>query len=238
MNTAEEWGRWECEWLARLKQEGLTFFHRKELSALKYKPLLSDLAGTIHQGMQKFGMVVIVRDLHAKVQKEEYDRWRLDAYSYAGRACAAFVRIWTKKPHLGNIPEITFAKGDTGRNQLEQRLRLDGFDNVHFRPAKDELDRKTGLVDPAVVPLQAADMLAYELFSMTRRAMANHVFLPDNALWSHFDKLPGEPRMAFDQSLSRFEERIRNFSPTYRSKTLVRLATWMPDSGGDLCPEH
>lgn len=234
MTTAEDWVSWESARLARLKRERRTYFHRKELGAPKYQSLLSDLAATIHQGMRKFGMVVIVKELHTKVPRQEYDHWRLDAYSYAGRACAAYVRIWAKRNHLRCMPELFFAKGDTGRKQLETRLRLDGFDAVHFRPAKDELNQKTGLIEPSAVPLQAADMLAYELFDMTRYAMLNHRLRPANDVWTHLNKLPGDARVAWDESLSTFQERVRNFSPTYPSNKLVRLATWMPEAGGDL----
>jgi hypothetical protein len=232
MSTAEGWLEFEGEWKARLLQSGLTHFHRKEIDLRKYPGLLEDLA-TITRGhaMRKFGMVVRVSELHRQVPQEEYNQWNLDAYSYAARACAAHVRLWAQKSHLRRVPELVFATGDTGRKQLEIRLRKDGFTAVRFQPAKDEIDRKTGTVTPAAVPLQAADLLAYELFDPIRKmeklgmvygSLGRSALSP---VWFILDKISGEPQVTEDESLAAFNERIENFSG---DSDLVKLATWMP----------
>ncbi|HML16425.1 MAG TPA: hypothetical protein VK419_05345 [Bryobacteraceae bacterium] len=232
MSTAETWENFREVWQARLLKSGLPYFHRKELDLKRHSGLLEDLANIAKEhSMRKFGMIVRVRELHRSVSKKELAAVHLDAYSYAGRACAAHVRIWAKKEHLRSVPRLVFATGDAGRNQLEQRLRKDGFHDVDFAPAYDQLDRKTGFVIPGAVPLQAADLLAYELFDpirkMEERGMRHGSFGRDNLtpVWFILDKIPGEPQVTEDDSLAAFKDKVKVFSG---EKDLIRLATWMP----------
>jgi hypothetical protein len=238
MSTAEQWLEFEREWKARLLQDGWKYFHRKELNSRKHSGLLEDLASIIQNyAMRKFGMVVRVAELHRLVQKEEYDKWNLDAYSYAGRACAAHVRQWAKRNHLASVPELVYATGDKGRSQLEQRLRKDSSNSVRFQPAIDQMDRKTGSVIPAAIPLQAADLLAYELFQpireMERLNKTQGTYGRGNLsdVWNILDKIPGAPQVTEDDSLHAFRERVENFVGD-NQKGIVKIATWMPKPGG------
>jgi hypothetical protein len=179
----------------------------------------------------KFGMVVRVKAFHELVPAEEYNAWHLDAYSYAGRACVAYVRLWADQYHLRSLPEIVFASGDTGRDQLEIRLKRDGFDKVRFQPAIDQVDRKTGFIIPAAVPLQASDLFAYELFAPVRTKEQledprgiNRDYL--DPAWFILDKISGEPRVTEDASLKATKERLDNFTG---DMNLVKLAKWMPE---------
>jgi hypothetical protein len=168
LSTADCWLEFEREWKKRLQKSGLKYFHRKEIGN-KHPGLVADLASIIRDHAQrKFGMVVRVKAMHDLVSEIDIANWSLDAYSYAGRACAAYVRMWADKHHLRNLPEMVFASGDKGRDQLEHRLKKDGFEAV-FRAAIEQVDRKTGRVLSAAAPLQAADLFAYELFAPTRK---------------------------------------------------------------------
>jgi hypothetical protein len=220
MSTAEYWLEFEVAWKFRLLQSGLNYFHRKEIDPQKYPGLLDDLAHIIHAySMRKFGMVVRVGALHRLVPEKEYTKWNLDAYSYAGRACAAQVRLWAEQEGLRSVPELVFATGDKGRNQLEARLRNDGFTGVRFQPAIDHRDNKTGFVIPAAVPLQAADLLAYELFGPTR-VLEQTGRPPDDlsSAWFILDKIPGDPQLTSEQGLATFGDRIERFSTLIPSK--------------------
>jgi hypothetical protein len=217
MSTADQWLDFEIEWKKRLAREGMTAFHRTEIKPSKHPGLLEDLASIIRDHVnRKFSLTVRVHALHRLVKKTEYDKWHLDAYSYANRGCAAHVRIWAQQNHLRSMPELIFATGDTGRSDLEHRLKVDGFTNVTFRPALDAKDAKTGLIDPAVVPLQAADLFAYELFSPGRqiekgvKAKEWHDFLTPACLI--LDKIPGEVQVTSDANLSDFTKRVKSGS--------------------------
>jgi hypothetical protein len=120
--------------------------------------------------------------------------------------------MWAKQNHLRAMPELVFARGDAGRNELETRLRKDGFDNVQFRPALDEYNRKTGLIEPAVIPLQAADLYAYELFHASReiemepsRRGRTDLLTP---VWCILEKIEGKPQITSAKSLASFNQRI------------------------------
>jgi hypothetical protein len=230
MATADSWLDFEKEWLTRLRKSKLDYFHRKEITVERYPGLLEDLARIIQgHAMRKFGMVVRVEALHRLVAKSVYKQWHLDAYGYAGRACAAHVRMWAKQHHQRTMPELVFAKGDTGKEDLEKGLKLDGFSNYTFRPAKDEINRKTGLVDKAAIPLQAADLFAYELFYPVRRIeqtgprMGRHELTP---VWFILDKVPGEPQVTENASLVNFEERMKQFLGAGGSGVIG--SKWMP----------
>lgn len=233
MSTPDRWREFEQVWLARLAKSGLKEFHRKDLNLTRYPGLLSDLSSIIRDyAMHKFGMVVRVAELHRNMPAGEYDKFHLDAYSYAARGCAAQVRQWAVKRHLRSTPGLIYAKGDAGRGQLETRLRKDGFTDFAFAPAKDETNRKTGSTTPAAVPLQAADLLAYEVFDPIRFMERNGMTFGSlgrsalSSIWFILDKIPGEAQVTEDDSIRAFEERIANFSGDHSQ--LVRLATWMP----------
>jgi hypothetical protein len=235
MSTAEKWIEFEEAWKSRLSKSGLKHFHKKELDLARYPGLLDDLARIIRDHtMRKFGMVVRVAELHSRVPEKAYNKWHLNAYSYAGRACAAYVRQWAQSWHARSIPELIFATGDTGRPQLERRLRRDGFTDVRFQPAIDVKDIKTGSIIPAAIPLQAADLLAYELFNPVREMEKTSKPFGSfgrsllTSTWLILDKIEGEPRVTEDSSLVAFEERVENFSNS--GTDLVKLATWMPAS--------
>ena len=229
MSTAEIWLQFEKAWMERLKKSNLSYFHRNEISPEHYPGLLRDLAIIARDhSLRKFGMVSRVEALHSSVSKLEYDHWSLDAYSYAGRACAAHVRIWAARHKPRTLPKLVFATGDKGRDQLEKRLRLDGFRGVTFQPVMDQIDRKTKLVIPAEVPLQAADLLAYELFNVSLQLEAGKKIVADSlsTVWFILDKVPGEVQITDNASLRAFKERVNNFSRDDDSG--VKLATWKP----------
>jgi hypothetical protein len=233
MSTAERWLDFETAWAARLARAGLRDFHRNAIRPSRHPGLLDDLATIIQDHtMHKFAMVVRVAQLHRMVPKKEYDKWSLDAYSYAGRACAGYVRQWATRHHLRSVPELIYATGDAGRRQLEIRLRRDGFTGVRFQPALDQKDQRTGILTPAVMPLQAADLLAYELFDPIRKmeklgtpyGSCGRDML--SSTWFILDKIAGEPRVTEDESLASFNERLENF--TVNGPGAIRAATWMP----------
>ena len=61
-----------------------------------------------------------------------------------------------------------FEEGDEGQDKLRERLEEDDLGAPNFRPKKD-MRRKSGLLEPGFIPLQAADMLAYEISLAAQR---------------------------------------------------------------------
>jgi hypothetical protein len=215
MSTPDCWIQFEKAWCDRLALSGLSRFHRRKFNPTKHPGLLEDLAAIARDhAMRKFGFVVRVRMLHNLVSADTLKKWNLDAYSYASRACAAHVRLWAYQNNLRGVPEIVFATGDDGRDQLEARLRKDGLSrNIRFQPSHDQLDRKTGLIIRGAVPLQASDLFSYELFDPARtieetgKAPASL-----SKVWFILDKVPGDPQIASYGNLKEFNGRIKRFS--------------------------
>jgi len=50
-----------------------------------------------------------------------------------------------------------------------QRMKEDGYPPPIFRPRKDTVDLKSGLLIPGYTPLQAAELCAYELLLADRK---------------------------------------------------------------------
>jgi hypothetical protein len=95
-------------------------------------------------------------------------------YALAGRACVSVVNEWAQKEELdgGKAVDCIFEDGGPDKGGLLSALNIaPRFPDPLFRPSRDIVDRKTGLIRPAVVQLQAADFLAYEV-SKFRREIA------------------------------------------------------------------
>lgn len=115
--SAKLWLEWEIEWLARLKQDGLTCFHRRELSSLpenKRARLLEDLANLIvNLSPYRVGCVIINKDLKSMTSENDRQSWHVNSYSYAAKAAMVEVIQWVAS-WKGRIPEFVFEDGDTG----------------------------------------------------------------------------------------------------------------------------
>ena len=66
------------------------------------------------------------------------------------------------------MPEFIFETGDTGRGKLIDMCRDQKYPEPLFKPKRDTIDAKTGRLVKGVVPLQAADLYAYDLFYRAR----------------------------------------------------------------------
>jgi hypothetical protein len=177
ISSAKHWEDFSGKWLARLKDDGLSYMHMNEFahSTVQFangwkdnrkrrEALLGDLMSIIKSHTyRKFGIVVTNDTFRATITSETQKDWHLNAYSLAGRGCAKQVNEWAMEERYGSPIELVFEKGDQGAGKLHHRLVEDGYQAPVFKPKKDELTPE-GVLIPAFVPLQAADFLAYEIF--------------------------------------------------------------------------
>ncbi len=91
--------------------------------------------------------------------------FRMTAYTIAGMFSVAHVDNWALSERIRTPVEIIFEDGDAGKATLQSYLSPRKPDPI-FRPKKPE--RRDGFEIPAFTPLQAADILAYELFVRVR----------------------------------------------------------------------
>ena len=84
----------------------------------------------------------------------------------AGRGCGAQVREWCRG-WSGSLPEFIFECGDDGVDDLRAIFKRGELPEPIFKPKKDII--KSGFLRKAAVPLQAADLLAFECFDPIRK---------------------------------------------------------------------
>jgi hypothetical protein len=193
---AQAWADWEGEWLARLQADGLAHFHSKELrdwSKPKKERLINDLSEIIrNNAASKIGVAVVDQHLQATFSEQERKKWRFKAYSLAGRTAAREARIWADR-WSGPMPELVFERGDRSPGYLTHLMESQGYPRPIFKSKKTFTDKQTGVVHQAVIPFQAADLLAHEIFIRMR------VFVRDGRITKEFaplpsalEKIPGE----------------------------------------------
>ena len=201
--TAERWGRFEKEWLDCLRRNSLDYFRTSEFNASQggFKigwrgnekrriALISDLVEIIKNNVdRKFGVIVTMDSLQSFSRKQK-EEWHICAYSLAGLKVASMVRQWAKA-WSGPVPELVFEEGDKGRNNLEILLRQDGFLNTQFRPKKERTNKQSMIVK-AAIPLQAADLMAFELFDPMRKLQRDGYLLNLKRTFQELDKINGE----------------------------------------------
>jgi hypothetical protein len=75
----------------------------------------------------------------------------------------ADISNWKQQEGLSHVPTgYVFEEGDNGAGLLSERLLKDGHSRPYFLPKKDRAEPDGTRIN-AYTPLQAADMLAYEL---------------------------------------------------------------------------
>jgi hypothetical protein len=204
LSSAEKWVDFEVNWISRLKDDGLPYFRTTEFNAsrgpfkvgwkdnkIRRDKLIRDLVEIIGSyANRKFGAGITVRNLKA-FSPSERKRWHISAYSLAGRSCAGKVRQWAKS-WSGPMPEIVFEEGDEGESDLRKTLLEDeDFKNVQFRPKKDGIN-KSGIPVKGVIPLQAADLMAYEMFDPYRKIHNDGYIRRIKTTYEKLERIPGE----------------------------------------------
>jgi hypothetical protein len=177
LSSANDWIAFSTTWNWRLSQDNVRYFRMSEFAHWggefanraywteeKRRGLLDDLLGLIQQhAYRKIGLIV-ANEAFSAMSDEVKEVFRLNAYVIGARSCAAAVRMWAQREKITSPIEYVFEDGDIGKGKLIERMEIDGFPAPSFRPKKDTI--KGGIMIPAFVPLQASDILAYELFQL------------------------------------------------------------------------
>jgi hypothetical protein len=219
--SAESWCGFEKQWVERLAVDDLEYFHTSEFNgcAGQFKngwkgnedrrtKLIADLVIIIqeHAG-RKFGGVVVNQALSSAMSPEDREAWHLCAYGLAGRTCAARVRQWAIAEHLESVPELVFEDGDAGKGELISILERDGFSTPIFKSKRDRVDAH-GRIARCAVPLQAADLLAFELFDPVRKIERDGYIKRIKKTYREIDRVPGEPGCYEVESLIALRSRL------------------------------
>lgn len=180
------WSEFEVAWQKRLREDqlfgkdGTPEFHMSECANRTYgyekyrtdepkrQRLLYDLAELLKMLGRKSACTLNVAQFRNKLEADIRDRFDLSAaYVLGGRACAARVKEWCWKdgvPHLSQV-QFFFEEGD-GKNiqaNLHHRFLEDGYPTPIFKYKRNRYTKNGLLIEPGLIPFQAADVLAYLL---------------------------------------------------------------------------
>jgi len=228
VTDANQWVEFERLWLERLKVDGLSYFHAKEISRVlpersKRDSLYIDLINIISgSGLRQFGCCIVNSALAAVITKQDRKDWYLTSYTIAARACAGQVRQWFQSWNASSLPEFIFECGDQGKGALTALLEKDDFPRPIFKPKKDRV--RNGFVERAAVPLQAADLLAFEFFDLVRKVENDGHLLRIRPSYDALYKIPGEARLI----------RLKGMRDLHKFGTMDPDTIWFPDGPDDI----
>lgn len=175
LSTGERWAEFDREWQQMLDVSGVPYFHMKEFAHSvgaysngwkgekeKRDNFIQFLIGAIsHHAIAGFACL-IERDVFEEVNREYRVKEHYgNEYALCCRVCVAQVRHWLHRHRDYTAPQYVFEDGDE-RGRLGWLLESDGYAAPIFMPSRDRI-AKDGTLIRGLLPLQAADLAAYEL---------------------------------------------------------------------------
>jgi hypothetical protein len=176
------WRKFEVEWYRALKSEGLEYFHMIEFAhkkgvyadwpEKKRQKFLRKLHFIIHSNtIVDFSVNVVIADYN-ELMTPDVRRGFGEPHPFAVIGCLKHIAVWAKETHMKDRILYVFEKG-TVHDKLLRTIFDTSFDdehNEHYRISGYAFHGKKELL-----PLQAADTLAYENMLELRRRID-----PDN----------------------------------------------------------
>ena len=172
LSTPRRWELFELAWRQILNKHGIAFFHMTDFAASreqfegwdesKRRDCLGGLLEVInHHVIGSVGIVINMSDYHALVSPEAA-KYAGGPYGFAASSCMMlFSRVMEATGVLGKIAYV-FESGAEGHGQVAE-----AFNNTLSNPSNREYFHLLSIkFEPKqdFVPLQAADILAYELY--------------------------------------------------------------------------
>jgi len=227
VSEAERWKEYDLKWRARLAADNLSYFHMRSFAQSdgpfkdwrdkedKRRTLLRDLLDLIAEhAYHKFACVVTSQS-YASLSEAAKHHFAPTAIAVAAKFCAGLVYTWRdQNRYQDQNPRFVFEQGDEDKGSLITIMEsLTGY-APSFEYKKDNPEKQI----IAFTPLQAADILAYEV-----KKIADNLGkpLPENFRfrfpYQQLDKIPGEPRV-FDlesvpeaENIARVNEYFRKY---------------------------
>jgi len=161
ISTADRWMEFSEQWQKLLHLAGLPYYHHSEH---RYREdLLPQLLETIREfAFAKFGACIAFRTFGTFAALPEASQ-RLNAYAMCAQLCVGMTYHWALE---NQIPKekvrFIFEDGDVGKGLFIKIMEDSGYPTPSFAYKKDT--RIKGTPHAGFIPLQAADILANELF--------------------------------------------------------------------------
>jgi hypothetical protein len=202
--SVEQWHEFEGLWLRRLGKDDLEIFHATEVrrrwkdDPRRIEALYFDLIDILASaGLEQFGCCIVnsAFDSLSQIVKQE---GKTCSYSVAGWTCASLVRSWSRT-FGGRMPELVFEHGDDGSGKLKALLEKKGFPSPISKPKTRRL-KNGSWIEPAI-PLQAADLLAFEFFDPVRKIETDGYLSRIRPSYEALSRIPGSARAIMTEEL-------------------------------------
>jgi len=231
ISSADEWINFSNRWKTLLQdQYGLKDFHAADCQNYEgdFKSwkgddarrirLWCDLLSLIKDSTyQKFSCGIVIDDWNKVVSKQIKKRWKLNAYAMCALICAERVNQWARKQGIKSPIKYVYESGDPGSGVIIEHFKREGFPCPAFENKYDRY--KDNIFIPGFTPLQAADFLAYEIFT-TKKILAKKVALPLGRPFYTFQDMPEKTRIANEKTLRDMD---LNFKKTVKVRDLWRV---------------
>jgi hypothetical protein len=230
ISRSSDWQTFHTEWIKRLQEDNLEYFHMVDFAASqdqfagwrndepRRRKLLGDLMGIIKSHAYRKIGCVIENDEFYRLAEPNQKEFSLNAYTLAARTCVADVSNWKKREGLSHVPTgYVFEEGDDGKGMLIKRMQEDGYSLPYFLPKKDRTG-PDGDVIGAYTPLQAADLLAYEIAKPYKDVLEGKP-QPDRFRWAFEELLtiPGELGYYSPKNLKDLNDRFDELRVRFKS---------------------
>lgn len=189
------WQRFGKEWNEVLREFGVKQMHRADLEAFggeykrtkgwneeRRKKFLQRLYPIIKRHTKEpIGSSVVVEDFELTIP-ETIKTQLGGAYGWCAHHCIAAINVWCAGKNYNRPVQYVFEAGTAGHGQVDKMLRelySNRSDRERFRI------RGWSFQDKNVVPLQAADVLAYEGFKQMENQLHDRGMRPERISFQH-----------------------------------------------------
>ena len=187
------WKGFDGEWRQRLAQEGLNYFHMAEFadSVGHFEPLKKQqqrrrelikdlLAIIVSHAYRKFGVSVEVETADAEFAEQNKLEHAPKALALAGEVASGQAILWAREE--GSTLEFVFEDDELGRGRFPEQVKILTGVMPTFRPKKDSPQMQ------AFTPLQAADILVYQMSIVGRQGTPRVTF---SYPFDELNRMPG-----------------------------------------------
>jgi hypothetical protein len=171
--TGERWNSFASQWQAVLNEFSVPYMHMKEFAHFrgpyqngwkneeeKRREFIRKLNTVIAHHQTASFVCLIDRDKFEKANQEfELREYFGNEFALCGLSCVQQIYKWLKEQNKLPSADSIFEDGDE-RGKLTDLLKMRGYPEPAYRPKFDKTT-PAGII-PGMLPLQAADMLAYE----------------------------------------------------------------------------
>ncbi|WP_041839559.1 MULTISPECIES: DUF3800 domain-containing protein [Acidobacterium] len=175
LSSGERWEQFDYEWDQILEEFQVPYFHMKEFAHSvgaysqgwkgengKRAEFIQRLVAAISRNAMAGFACLVERNVFDRVNEEfQVREYYGNEYALCGRICVSQVRHWLDERGDKNGVHHIFEDGDE-RGRLSWLLESDGYAAPVFFPGKDRI-AKDGSLIRGLLPLQAADLAAYEM---------------------------------------------------------------------------